>query len=430
MGKFKLKIMNIIYLALSGLALFWYSLNFFVPDKAPFLKFGIHVEMDEEASVEVLSDETLDSFGVSRDDLFESGPLVIEANIQIKNQMLLDVWKADDAAAFVDNSFIQPNVDALVESLKPSFMNVAKSAAKGALRNIMEDELSDLTGGEDLYATLAAANPELTKEKMSQDISDVIDGLLAENATIDSVSELLAEKYSPYSVALGGEEKTTEEMKEEIKDTFKELGLVDENGNINSVDDVIASLLGGILGGEEPEDKGGEPEKQALRRALFPNYEEPDDGEENPIAAKLKAFINEKLDDKTKGTVVLAFKALGIALAVFMLGWALKALQVIIRFFILKPYVRFEIIGFISNIVQLILATISLVIIAAFKFNLLSSIPFVSDVVSTLPFPIETMSLELTFSAMIPGILIVINFVYSIFYGIAKRRYKRENKKA
>lgn len=441
MGKLKLRIMNIIYLALSGAALFWYSLNFIKPDKAPFLKIGFNAELTAENSGDLIKDEMLSELKITREDLFESGPIVIDANIQIKNQMLLDVWKSDDDVAFIDNTFIEPNVNALVDSLKPALTNVAKSAAKGVLKAEMEDQLKDKVAGGDLYAALASANPELTPEKLSQDIGAVIDELLSEDATLDSVSDLLATKYSVYNEALGGETKTSEQMKDEIKDVFEEFNLVDQNGNINDIDEVIAFFLNEALGGDEqgggdktPEDDPGDENQAILHKLFDPSREDADPEEkESAIAVKLREMLNEKLDADTKATIALVFKGAGIALAVFMLGWALKLIQVILCFFISKPYVRKELIGIIAGIVQVILAAISIIVIAAFKFNLLgmaTGIPVVGPIIGEYAAMLSGISLELTFSAMIPGVLCLINAVYSIFYGFAKRKFKREYKKA
>lgn len=437
MGKLKIRIMNIVYLAISGFALFWYSLNFINPDKVPFLKVGFSAELTAENSADLIKDDMLTDLGLTREELFESGPISIDADIQIKNQMLLDAWKAEDPNKFVEDTFINPNVDALVEDLKPAFMNVAKTAAKSVLKTEMENQLKEHVSGGDLYAALASSNPELTPEKLSDDIGTVIDELLKPDATLDSVSSVLAEKYSVYNTALGGEAKTQEQMEDMIKDTFEEYNLVDENGEISDIDEIIAFFLDGMLGEGESKsddkkgDEGGDKPEAILRRMLTPNFEAGKEENESAIAAKLKTILNEKLDG-AKDTMVLAFKACGIALGVFMLGWAIKVVQVILGFFRKKPYVRTEIIGIIAGIVQFVLALVSILVLAAFKFNLLgmaTGLPVVGDLISGMPFLTSGISLELTFSAMIPGILVLVNAIYSIFYGIAKRRFKRDYKR-
>lgn len=436
MGKLKLKILNFVYFALSGFALFWYSLNFINPDKAPFLKIGVDINLTAENSEGIFTDDMLSSLSVTREDLFAAGPLTVEADVQIKNSMLLDVWKSEDPKAFVSESFINPNVNALVDQLEPSFIPIAKSAAKGAVKTIVEDELKKTIAGNggDLYDTLKAANPELTSEKLSEDIGKVIDVLLSEDATVDSVSEALVDKFNVYNVALGGEEKTAEEMKNEMLPTLEEYNLVDEDGKINDIDEVIALLLDGFLGTGSDEGSGddSDPEK-AIANMLRRANADAEDPDENAISAKLKQFVNEKLDDSTRELIALAMKGCGIALAVFMVGWAIKLLQTILCLFRKKPYVRTELIGIIAGIVQFILALISGLVLVAFKFNLIgmaSSLPVVGDIVAKLPFLADgSSSLVFMFSAFIPGILCVVNLIYSIFYGIAKRKFKREYRK-
>lgn len=431
MSKLKLRILNIIYLAFSGFALFWYSINFIKPDKVPFLNLGVNVELNEDNSAEII-DETISSMGISKEDLFAEGPINVEASIQIKNQMLYDVWKSDDPNAVVNDYFIDPNVDSLVEQIKPAFMKVAKSAAKGALKSNFENQLkNNLGNGEDLYTALANGNSDLTPERLSADVDAVFDALLAEDATIDSVSTLLAEKYTDYAVALGGEEKTSEQMKNEIESTFKEMGLVDEDGKINDIEDVIAKLLGGML-----EDGGSDDSKSseiALRKLLNPNYNEEEAAEESPIAEKLKAFLNEQLDADTRNIITIGFRILGIALAAFMLGWAIRLVQVLLTFFMKRPYIITDIVGIITGIVQFLLALISVVVMIAFQFNgieFAKSIPGLSSIISTVPFIKDgTGTASIMFSAMIPGLMCLAIFILSFFYKSAKKKYKAENGK-
>jgi hypothetical protein len=166
---------------------------------------------------------------------------------------------------------------------------------------------------------------------------------------------------------------------------------------------------------------------------LNPNFEEAEDSEESAVATELKNYINGMIPDKE--AVAWGIRIAGIVLAVFVLGWAIKVLQVIICFFRKKPYLRTEVIGIIAGIVQVLLAIISGFIILAVKLDLFRTItrlPVLSDVFAAVPFMGQFMDImgtavtpTIMFSAFIPGILVLVNLVYSIIYGFFKRSFKR-----
>lgn len=432
MGKTKLRIMNIVYLIFSGVAVFWYSLNFIQPDKAPFLKFGIEAELTQENSGALVESFVNGIDGLTAEDIFAEGPLTIQADVSIKNQMLVDVWQTSDATSFVDNTIIQPNVDSLVEQLKPTLNRVVKSSAKAAVKTQVEEQLKDTIGpGEDLYAKLAISDPSLTSEQLSTDIGNVIDELLKEDATLDSVNSTLTETYNKYSEALGSPTKTEAEMKTELEETLNSLHALNEDGSID-MDKALAYFLESAFGSES--DKTGDGETStALHRALMHMFSEEASESESEIAKTIKNKINESLTPEMKSGIAIGFKVAGIVLALFILGWAIKLLQCILGFFISKPYIRKELIGSLTKGAQLILAIISAFLLCLFKFGgvewISANIPSVDALIKAIPVPVDAIkSLELTFSAMIPGAIVVLDAIYSLFYNHAKKKFKKQLK--
>ena len=161
---------------------------------------------------------------------------------------------------------------------------------------------------------------------------------------------------------------------------------------------------------------------------LNPYYEgeEVTEEEASAVANELKTFVNSKLNPSD---VALGFKIAGIVWAVFVLGWAIKLLQCIICLFRKKPYIRVEFIGIIAGIVQVVLALISGLLLLAFKFGFITTLvnlPLVGGLIAAIPFLGSSgVGLELTFSAFVPGILVLVNLIYSIIYGFVKRSFKR-----
>ena len=431
-----LKILNLVYLAIAGFAIAWYSVNFIKEDAVPFLRVGINANLTRENSKEVFSDEMLAEFNITRDDLFADGDIEVKATVEVTNKMLLESWTTNDAVTYIDESFISPSVDKLVAQIEEPFTKVAKRAAKSSIRSILEEKLEEhLDPGQDLYAQLVAGDPSLTKEQVSRDIDSIVNTITADGATLDSVTDTVYNTYNRYYDALGeGTGISRDEMKDEIKNALDSLNLVNEDGTIASMDEAIAALLADMLNGNNNSSNEGddeddeEPADIVLRRMLNPNFaEEEGSSSENSVAVELKKFISNQIEDK--GTIAWGFKIAGIVWAVFVLGWAIKVFQVIICFFRKKPYVRTEIIGIIAGIVQVLLAAVSLVLILAAKNDFLTTLkrfPVVGGIIEAIPFVGSGAVIpELTFSALVPGILVLVNLVYSIIYGFFKRSFKR-----
>lgn len=431
-----LRILNLVYFILAGAAIACFTINFIKPDLIPFLRLGIDANLTEENSEEVISDDLLDEFNVSRSDLFAEGDIKVEVKVDITNMMMFNVWGASDGGTYIEDEFINPTIDSVVEQIEPAFTKVAKVAAKSSIKTMIENNLSQSLSGEGgLYQQLGEADPTLTPQQLSDDISAIIDEFSEEDATLDSVNEIYNDIYNKYSMALGNPEKSEAETKEELKNTLEQYNLVDEDGNITSIDDAIAALLGNMLNGDnnssdEDDEDSEEPAAVALRRMLNPYYEEDGEGaaetEGSAIAEELKSFINDKVSGND---LVLGFKIAGIVWAVFVLGWAIKLLQCIICLFRKKPYIRVEIIGIIAGIAQVLLALISGLLLLAFKFGFITKLvglPLIGGLIAGVPFlGSNGIGLELTFSAFVPGILVLVNLVYSIIYGFVKRSFKR-----
>lgn len=423
-----LKILNLVYFILAGAAIACFTINFISPDHIPFLRMGVEVNLTEENSKEVFSDSLLDKFGMKREDLFADGPIEVKAQVDVTNTMVFNIWSAPDAEVYVTDEFINPTIDGIVDQIEPTFTKVAKTAAKSSIKKMVEDKLTEtLSGEEDLYTELGESN--LTSETLSNDINTIIDELEKDGATVDSVNDVFNDIYNTYNTALGNPAKSEEETRNELQETLEKYNLCDEDGNITSIDEAIAALLGDLLGnsGSESNEEGGDPAPVALRKMLNPFYEgEEVTEEESAVANELKTFLDGKLNAESVAT---GFKIAGIVWAVFVLAWAIKLLQCIICLFRKKPYIRVEIIGIIAGIVQVILALISGLLILAFKFGFITTLvdlPMIGQLIGAIPFlGSEGIGLELTFSALIPGILVLVNLVYSIIYGFFKRSFKR-----
>ena len=427
-----LKILNIVYFILAGVAIACFTVNFIKPDMIPFLKMGVSADLNESNSKEIFTDELLEKFNITREDLFKDGDIEVKVEVNVTNNMMFNVWKAEDAEVYVTDEFINPTIDSVVDQLDETFTRVAKMAAKSSIKTMVEQKLRDtLSDDKNLYQELN--EHDLNSHTLSEDIDTILDELERDGATVDSVNDLYNSMYNKYSTALGNEERTKEDTKAELQEKLENYNLVDEDGNITSMEDAIAALLGDLLGNNDSNNLEDNDEEQVsaaitLRKMLNPLYEGEDvtTEESNAIAEEFKNFVNSKLQTKD---VALGFKIAGIVWAVFVFAWAIKLLQCIICLFRKKPYLRVEPIGIIAGIAQVILALISGLLILAFKFGFITTLvrlPLIGGLIAAIPFlGSQGVGLELTFSAFVPGILVLVNLVYSIIYGFVKRSFKR-----
>lgn len=437
MTAIRLRILNFIYLALAAFSIVWFVIT-------PFVKVDLTITMDAEIVNNLGLSSTLDtglsSLGISVDQLLEDGPIELPIKLELTRDDLINVWKVEEGKEkeYIRNDIVIHNVDKSAEALKPQLTKIAKKAAKEVIKGEVEKQLIDncISSGSNLYKELEAQN--LTEKDLSDSVGKVVDKLTEGGHTVTEVSTTLAEEYNKYAVALGGDEMSLDGAESLIEDSLKEYNLINEDGTINAVDDAIEEILKGLLGGlggGEGENGKAEASLIALRKMTNPMYE----GEEPSvsdisitIADTLDSLIDNKLTEDgidIRNGIMWGLKGAGIALCVFILGWAIKVLQVLIKTFTKKPYIHHEIIGILSAIVQCVLGLVSLLFLLATTTDLtfIKDIPVVGEQI----YPYLTIFKgEFAFSAMIPAACCIANLIVSILYGCPKRRMKREIREA
>jgi len=416
----KLRILNVLYFLISGFSIAWLAIT-------PFADIKVDWNITYDSIKEIVTDDMVKDYGITVKDIFEeTDSIPLTAEVKIDNKMLVDVWKAEDSQNYVKDNIIGYNVDAIIDdpTVSSALNKVAKGAAKGMVTDMIEQQLKEqLAAGEDLYTKLGESG--LDEEDVKESVGAVIDCLMSEGATIDSVSEKLAEEYNKYFTVLSDDPaKTADDMKDDLEESLGELGLINEDGTIKDISEVIGTLLSGLLGGGNEEDSG---KTGAVILKLFgPAAAE----EAESLSSVLKKSINEAIAPHME-LITWIFKGCGIGIAVFMLGWLIKALQVIIRTFGKKPYIKKEIIGILGGLIQFLLAAvIGLVLLVLTQKELLVSIPVVGEyinvfVLSKIPAGLNVNIGFKTLSVVVPGILVFVNLLISIFYARPKRKFKR-----
>ena len=162
----------------SSLAIACFTVNFIKPDMIPFLKMGVSADLNESNSKEIFTDELLKKFNITREDLFKDGDIEVKVEVNVTNNMMFNVWKAEDDEVYVTDEFINPTIDSVVDQLDETFTRVAKMAAKSSIKTMVEQKLWDtLSDDKNLYQELN--EHDLNSHTLSEDIDTILDDVLS-----------------------------------------------------------------------------------------------------------------------------------------------------------------------------------------------------------------------------------------------------------
>ena len=250
--KLKIIICNFIYLLISAAVIVSYAVF-------PLVSVKVDMNITASALEKMLGDQEefkdVDMNEVAGDGI----PLKIE--IKTTSLDVLEAIVTKDSETYVKETVIGKNVDKTVTAIEPALnrvvSGVAKSVAKTETKNQVKSSLNDyLLPGEDAQEYMDKAG--LDDEYFSAAADEFYDAFTEDGATVDSLSEVVANKVNdaidklyesdPLKFAalkLAGVDKET--IKSELNENLDKYGLVDENGNISDVSKVLAKLLKSAL---------------------------------------------------------------------------------------------------------------------------------------------------------------------------------------
>lgn len=235
--KLKIIICNFIYLLISVAVIVSYAVF-------PLVSVKVDMNITASALEKMLGDQEefkdVDMNEVAGDGI----PLKIE--IKTTSLDVLEAIVTKDSETYVKETVIGKNVDKTVTAIEPALnrvvSGVAKSVAKTETKNQVKSSLNDyLLPGEDAQEYMDKAG--LDDEYFSAAADEFYDAFTEDGATVDSLSEVVANKVNdaidklyesdPLKFAalkLAGVDKKT--IKSELNENLDKYGLVDENGNI------------------------------------------------------------------------------------------------------------------------------------------------------------------------------------------------------
>lgn len=431
--KIVLKIFNAVYLVLAAVAITCFCTK-------PYIEIGGSYKVQGEQIAEFLPKEIEDY--LSKDEIkaiIDNQEVKVELNLAVPAKLVFN-YKDKEATRKAVNEMVETTVVNTMNELKPTIHEIAVAISKKVANSLIYNAIKEYT---DKYKI---DNPEYTDTALALDKAGIdagyIEGfteevyakLQSDNATIDGVMTVVDGKLvdvvnklettgiieTGSGLTLGSE--TSAEIKEAMTESFKSMGICDEDGNITDIDKAMENLLAGLL--DELIKDGGS--KSMVHRG-DPNPEDVEEAE-SELTQKVRKLIDQYLEEIDIASYVTEYGLyLFIATMLLILPWALLALISLIKIIARKKcWVKVWFV-FVFAFEQLLTGVVLTIATTRFLPQIANVIPLgdLQEVLSSLSLSIKT-------SSYIPSIiylvLIPITIVYTVFAHKVKKDYKKAKK--
>ena len=403
---------------------------------APLWKIDVKYVMQKEVLEKILPEEAKE---VDLDEIVGDGiPLSMTVSVQTKDTIRSALGK--DAKQSV-TELIENNVDKVVDELVPTLNEITekivRSTTKTAVRDAVNEQVKNFLQGSGSEATDERVSELLNQagvdeEYINQKTDALLDAIYAENATVDSVSQMAVETVEEVFEKLdesGIKEfqgaALTEENKEEIKNSIAEAlsVIADENGNIDA-DDLAANLILEMLRSSENESEPAVATMDFTTQETDSGSVEEDATEQ--LKAEVKQMIMEKLTDETLDGIVLALRIVFGVLCFTAFTWAWLIVKMLFKAFSRNPAIKLKLpiwLGWLPFLALVLLPMGAMLLVKAqpsFLVNLLGA-----EMMESLRTFFASASLSFSSAAWVAFAAAIALIILSIPYGIFRRRLKR-----
>lgn len=403
---------------------------------APLWKIDVKYVMQKEVLEKILPEEAKE---VDLDEIVGDGiPLSMTVSVQTKDTIRSALGK--DAKQSVTD-LIENNVDKVVDELVPTLNEITekivRSTTKTAVRDAVNEQVKNFLQGSGSEATDERVSELLNQagvdeEYINQKTDALLDAIYAENATVDSVSQMAVETVEEVFEKLdesGIKEfqgaALTEENKEEIKNSIAEAlsVIADENGNIDA-DDLAANLILEMLRSSENESEPAVATMDFTTQETDSGSVEEDATEQ--LKAEVKQMIMEKLTDETLDGIILALRIVFGVLCFTAFTWAWLIVKMLFKAFSRNPAIKLKLpiwLGWLPFLALVLLPMGAMLLVKAqpsFLVNLLGA-----EMMESLSTFFASASLSFSSAAWVAFAAAIALIILSIPYGIFRRRLKR-----
>ena len=426
----------------------------------PVVDFNIGYKVSADQIVEVFEKNIPEDkrSGINIQSIVGTEDLEVGMSLKIETKTMTSLKdKSDDEKiALLKTEVFTPAVKSVVENerVKTIIENLAKEIAKKAAKMALKSAFENyMVKDEDKGNSDFLENAGIDDSFYDSHVDALYDSITKKDADLDSVTDAICDcitdamnllgaqegsEYDAYSsdaaeIKADIDEKKTE-IKQELENTLKEYNLVDEDGNITSVDDAMALILQKMMDEANGSSSGGE-EKPSLHAPRYADPSEEDVEKEkksltDTVCDAAWKMIDEKVfEGDTKTTICNVLGYIGqygsIVLYVFMGMWALLFVFALLHIFLpKKPYIYtgffFWFFFVLIGIFQIALGGIPLISSNAMEIA--------TKFGATLPDSMSKLTFSLKSCFSYSFVVSVILFIFAIVYACFARKVKKERK--
>lgn len=477
--KLRLKILNIFYLLFSVVAIGAYVLN-----SASFMSATFTYEIDAEYFYEEsIDDSALSDLGIDSEELFSDlNKITFDVDVNLSYTNLLQSWTETGpeynrsymsaierySAEYVFIPAFRKAADYLQDDLEIIANNAMSKAIEKIAKTHLDSYCLAVIGHGDSFEAMKQ-NPQnvdnLNEHQFSNAIRQITENMALygdadrfyndyNNKDGDLVFLGLKKTLHPYFTAVKEPEGSNEEnallqaFTTMIEDVDKVLGfdgyqVFDEEGNYTDIEEAIGNILQRFIDHviyedvegsiDEDDEEEYEYESKFVNKLFAPlkayiEGENDFDEEDNLAELFFNVIKNSTINENSAVffMIALAARVFAVLLVLFVLAWAIKFIMVIISFFRQKPYIKMNPLFIITGTIEALLALLTLGSVIIYKnFDieaLRKSIPLVQAVV-----PLG-LSFQFIFACWIPGVVAILNLLFSIVYGPVKKKFKQDSR--
>lgn len=227
-------------------------------------------------------------------------------------------------------------------------------------------------------------------------------------------------------------------------------GIIDRSGNLLPIHEAIGTILQHLVdnaeyeGGDDFDYEGDDyyddddyyeaPDIEFVNRLFAPLKEYIEDDTEyeygNALSQVLvnvikNSNINGGENNRLFWLMTVAARVFGVILVICLLSWAIKLITIVISFFRQRPYMRINPFFIITGTIEGILALITLATVIIGNYGMDKVRNLVPALQAIIPLGL---SIQFVFIAWIPGLMAIMNLLFSILYGPVKRKFKEDSR--